>query len=354
MLLTLCAGLDHARWELMLVYRPAPSLASFLAEMRGAGVRLMPLPPRPRGRVAGVGGEIVHLVRLLRAERPSVLHANMVWPLACKTGLLAGRLAGVPAVVCTEHCLVNVRSRREIRLQQLLSVAVDRYVTVSEYVAGGLREHFGLPERKIRVVRNGICVARFERPSSPALREQLCAGAGRRVVLTVARLDPGKGHRYLLSAAAQVPDALFVLAGEGPERAALEQQARQLGIEDRVVFLGQREDVPELLASCDLFVLPSLNEGLPLSILEAMAAGRPVLATDVGGVGETVVAGETALLVPPRDPEGLARAMRAVLDDPARARRLGAAGQARARQEFDASGMVARVERIYDEVLGSA
>ena len=111
----------------------------------------------------------------------------------------------------------------------------------------------------------------------------------RPIVLTVARLDPQKGHRYLLAAATEVPEAVFALVGEGGERAALENQARTLGVAERVRFLGHRDDVPELLAACDLFVLPSLYEGLPLSVLEAMAAAKPVVATAIDGTTEAVV-----------------------------------------------------------------
>jgi glycosyltransferase involved in cell wall biosynthesis len=170
-------------------------------------------------------------------------------------------------------------------------------------------------------------------------------------VLTVARLDEQKGQRYLLEAAAQVPQARFVLAGDGPLRTSLEAQARSLGLEQRVKFLGYRSDIPDLLAGCDVFVLPSLYEGLPLSILEAMSAGKPVIATQIGGTDEAVIPNETGLLIPPADPAALAAAIRKLLDDRPFARRLALAGQARVECEFSAATMVQRVTNVYTELL---
>jgi glycosyltransferase involved in cell wall biosynthesis len=144
---------------------------------------------------------------------------------------------------------------------------------------------------------------------------------------------------------------LFVLAGDGDERAALESQCAVLGLQERVLFLGYQQDVPNLLAHCDLFVLPSLYEGLPLAILEAMAAAKPVIATAVGGTGEVVVDGETGLLVPPGDPTALAGAIRKLLSDPPFARRLAAAGNVLVQRSFSTEAMVRRVSQVYEDLL---
>jgi glycosyltransferase involved in cell wall biosynthesis len=159
------------------------------------------------------------------------------------------------------------------------------------------------------------------------------------------------GLNHLLAAAACVPGAVFVLAGDGPQRGALEAESRRLGIAERVVFLGHREDVPALLSCCDLFVLPSLFEGLPVSVLEAMAAARPVIATAIGGTDEAVVHGKTGLLVPPGDSAALATSIQLLLADRAMADRLAQAGRARVEQEFSAETMTDRVSLLYDEVL---
>jgi glycosyltransferase involved in cell wall biosynthesis len=173
------------------------------------------------------------------------------------------------------------------------------------------------------------------------------------MVLTVARLEEQKGLEHLVEAAALIPDVVFVIAGEGSRRAPLEARAQALGVHDRLVFLGYRQDVPDLLACCTVFVLPSLFEGLPLAVLEAMGAGRPVVATRIGGTDEIITDGYTGLLVPPRDSVALARAIRRVLSDTDLARRLGKAGQRRALYEFSAERMAAQVTHIYDELLHS-
>ena len=158
---------------------------------------------------------------------------------------------------------------------------------------------------------------------------------------------------YLIAAVTEVPEARFLVVGDGPERHALEAEAIARGVAGRIQFLGYRADVPELLADCDLFVLPSLFEGLPLSILEAMAARRAVVASDIGGNDEAVIEGETGVLVPPAEPAALAAAIRALLADAPRRQRFGAAGRARVEQEFSAEVMVRRVTSVYDELLAS-
>jgi glycosyltransferase involved in cell wall biosynthesis len=201
------------------------------------------------------------------------------------------------------------------------------------------------------VIPNGIPVAAFNRPANPALRNTLTGSVERPIILTLARLDKQKGHPYLLKAAAQVPEALFLLVGDGPERASLENLAQQLGIAGRVLFLGYRQDIPDLLSICDMMVLPSLYEGLPLSILEAMAAGKPVIATNIGGTNEAVIDGETGLLVPPADPPALAAAIRKLIGNPLLAGKLAAAGKAEVHREFSVETMIRKVTQAYDEIL---
>jgi glycosyltransferase involved in cell wall biosynthesis len=184
------------------------------------------------------------------------------------------------------------------------------------------------------------------------MRAWLGKGFDRPIVLTPARLDPVKGHAFLLEAAAQLPDVAFVLAGDGPERTALEDQADRLGIGDRVHFLGQRADIGDLLANCDLVVLPSLSEGFGLAAIEAMIAGAPVLATTAGALPEIIRDGVTGMMVPPANPSALASSIRTLLDDRILARRLAEAGRDQAQREFGAERMVERVTAVYLDVLG--
>jgi glycosyltransferase involved in cell wall biosynthesis len=147
-----------------------------------------------------------------------------------------------------------------------------------------------------------------------------------------------------------VPEATFVIAGEGPQRLELESRARELALSERVLFLGHREDVPALLASCDFFVLPSLFEGLPLALLEAMSAGKPIVASAVGGVGEAIIDGKTGLLVPPGRPELLANSIRALMANPTFAEGLGSAARDRAAERFSNDAMVRSVVQTYQEL----
>jgi hypothetical protein len=174
------------------------------------------------------------------------------------------------------------------------------------------------------------------------------------VVLVCARLDEQKGHDVLLEAAARLPEVMFILAGDGPERGRLEAQAAALGLTDRVRFLGQRDDVPALLGACDVFALPSLYEGSSLAVLEAMSAGCTVVTSDIPGTNELVIDGQTGLLTPPGDPGALADALRRTLSDPDRRRRLGDSARARVLAEFTADAMARSVTSVYAELLGEA
>jgi glycosyltransferase involved in cell wall biosynthesis len=173
----------------------------------------------------------------------------------------------------------------------------------------------------------------------------------RPLVLTPARLNAQKGHDALLEAIVAVPDALFLLAGDGPDRERLEARAAELGVAERVRFLGRREDVPQLLAACDVFALPSLYDGSSLAVLEAMAAGRAVVSSAIGGTAELIEDGETGLLVPPGDPAALATALRRLIGDEELRSRIADRGRQRVETDFSRQAMAAKVERVYRGVL---
>src|SRR5512146_1957784 len=269
-LLQLLAGLDRGAWRPVLLHHPGPGLERLTEAARGIGV---PAHAVPRVTDANFPVRLPGLWHAIGIERPSVFHAHLNWPLACKYGLVAAALRGVPAIVATVHLYVESLMNWNVRLQvRAVGTGVHRYLAVSRHIRDRLAAGAGLPEQKLLVVPNGIDPATLVRPADPAFRTRLAGALDRPLVLTAARLSPQKAIDVLLSAAALVPDAVFVIAGEGPERAGLEARAEALGIAPRVRFLGARDDIPELLAICDLFVLPSLFEGLPLSVLEAMAA----------------------------------------------------------------------------------
>jgi glycosyltransferase involved in cell wall biosynthesis len=265
---------------------------------------------------------------------------------------MCAKISGVPAIVATSHLYGPIPRRRFGSLKQWVQAAmINRYLAVSKGVKECLSKELRIPDMKVRVVPNGIRLTRFEGPANGRLRETLTEGRDRPLVLTPARLHTQKGHVYLLQAAVSVPDAIFVLAGDGPERRPLEELCLRLGLEGRVRFLGNREDIPELLASCDLFLLPSLYEGLPLSVLEAMASGKPVVATAIKGTDEVVVHGSTGILVPPMNVTALASAISAMLTDRPMAARFGEAGRKRVEQMFSVEAMVRGVSDVYDELI---
>ncbi|HEX5592928.1 MAG TPA: glycosyltransferase [Solirubrobacterales bacterium] len=352
-MLMLLESLDREEWEptLLLDDRPGAEVLAGRAAALGVPVRLVgPLP-------LGLGGarEVPALARLLRHERPEVFHAHMSSPVACKWGLAAAVAARVPAVLGTVQVGGYEPPDRSAYWQlRGLARGVDRYLAVSREIAGELVEGLGWPAEKIEVVYNAVDLARVEVEAPPGLREQLGGSETRALVLTPARLDAQKGHDVLLEAMPQVPDATFLFAGEGPERERLETLAAQLGIADRVRFLGRREDVPQLLAACDVFALPSLYEGSSLAVLEAMAAGIPIVSSAIGGTEELIEDGRSGLLVKPGDSEALAAALRRALGDPELRKSLTARARERVEAGLTREAMASRVEGVYRELLGAA
>lgn len=350
-LLILAEGLDRNRWKPTLVYHAGDGIAPLLEAARDRGIELWEVPPMPEG-LAGARAALAFATRI-RARRPAVFHAHLTWPLACKFGLAAAVSARVRAVVATVHTGLEFPVTTMARLQRrVLGAGVDRYIAVSRYVANNLYETFRWRSPKVVVVQNAIHAEPFRCTPDPRLRAALSRGESRRVVLAATRLTAQKGIPFLLEAARDVPAVQFVVAGNGPSRAELQQRAHTLGVADRVDFLGHRDDVPQLLACSDAVVLPSVYEGLPLAALEAMAAERPIVATAIGGTDEAILDGETGVLVPPGDPAALARALRELLGDPSRASRLARAGRTRVETLFSVAPMVERVTAVYDELVG--
>lgn len=352
-MLMLAAGLQPSRWTASLAYHPTAGNEPMVAAARRLGLPLLPgppLPPGPRSLPA-----VMAFAATLRHLSPDVFHAHLPWQMGGKFGLVAAVAARVPCIVATIQLFVDVAPDRSTRWQQqLLSRHVDRYLAVSDHVSRSAREQLGWPPERVRVIRNAVDVDAFGGDADPELRARLLGGHPGPLVLVPARLTEQKGHPHLLRAIAGLDGtARFVLAGDGPQRDALELQARELGIHEQVCFLGDRRDMPQLLAACDLAVLPSLYEGLPLVVLEAMAAGRPVIATAIGGTDEAVLDGVTGLLVPPADPAALRDAIARVVSDPGWGRAAGAAGRRHVEQRFSAAAMVEAVTEQYASVLSA-
>lgn len=348
-LLQLVAGLDRARWRPVLLHADAAGARQLAEEAAAIGVPVHPVP-RATSAVRGVTS-MPSIARTLRRERATIFHAHQTWSLSCRYGIVAAALARVPVRVATAQLFLEMPRLTAIDLQHaLISRCLDRHIAVSQFVAGRLRERFGVPPERIAVIPNAVQL-RSHAPRDASLRAELAGDETTPLVLTVARLEAQKGLPFLLEAAAAVRDAVFVVAGDGPDRAALEAQAAALGVHDRVRFLGHRRDVPALLAVADVFVLPSLTEGFPLSVLEAMHAGVPVVATAAGGTGEIVADGVTGVLVPTADAPALATGIRSLLDDRARAERLAEAARRVVEDRHTTEAMVSATSALYESLL---
>jgi glycosyltransferase involved in cell wall biosynthesis len=300
----------------------------------------------------------VRLLRLMRRERFDVVQTSAAK--ASLFGRLAARLARVPVVIFTAHGFpfhdfMPLLPRLGLRmLERVMSRwCTDMVVSVSEVdrraaVAEGI-----VPPERIITIQNGIDLG-GPVAARAAARESLGLAPEGPVVGIVGRLAPQKAPADFLRAAAliarEVPAATFLVVGDGPLRSDLERLAGELGLDRQVRFLGFRDDVPRVLAALDVFALTSLWEGLPFTVLEAMRAGTPVVATEVNGVSDVVEHGRTGLLARPRDTAQLAAHVIALLKDPGRARVMGEAGQRRVRQRFDVDRMVSELSDLYQRL----
>lgn len=353
-MLRTASALRERGHETLIVGRTGGRLA---AEAERAGQPFLARPFRGDLDPAGVAA----MAGLFRRFRPDVVIPNL--DKEVKLCALASRLAGRPPVVPRRGNEFPLKDRARYRL--LYKHLVRKVVVNCDATRRTLLDHAPwLPADRIVVIPNGVEMERFAGPESDPsgaraaalteLRAELELPAGAPVVGMVAELNERKGHVYLLRAAPRIlerhPETRFLLVGEGDARAELEAAAARVGLRGRFRFLGRRDDVPDLLQPMDVVVLPSLNEGMPNALMEAMAAGRAVVATNVSGTPELVLDGETGLLVPPRDADALAAAVLRVLDDAALRRRFGEAGRARVAAAFRFERMLERYEALFAEV----
>ena len=300
--------------------------------------------------------------RQLRRRRPDILHTRNLGTVDMQW---IGVLAGVTRRVHGEHGWEGADPRglnpRSLSIRRACRPAIQRYVAMSQDIARWLEQQVGVPARLIRQLYSGVDSERFT-PQGPRPADRPWAGeAGDPpiVIGTLGRLDPVKDQASLLSALrllsdqepALAPRLRLVIAGAGPSMGALVALASELGLSEQVWFAGGRDDTADLLRTLDVFVLPSLNEGISNTILEAMATGLPVVATTVGGNPELVVDSVTGRLVPAQDPRALAAALRDYVTDPSLRQAHGTAGRARVVQNFSLDAMVARYLALYDELI---
>jgi len=332
------------------------------ARAEGADVqRIAPLRRNPHG--VDDPRAFVALLSLFRRWRPDVVSTHM--SKAGAIGRLAARMAGVPVIVHTYHgkgfhvFSSGAKERAALATERVLARLSSANIVVSEKQ----RDEFvtlGITPERLAVIRYGLDLDRFAAANPASLHAELGLSPSVPLVGVVARLVQIKGQDVLLRAAARLreqhPDVRYVIAGDGEARHTYEKLARELQIHDRVHFLGWRRDVPAVLKTLSVVVLPTVLdfEGTPLAVIEAMAASRPVVATDVGGVAEVVRNGETGLLVPPRDPEALARAIGAQLVDTGAATRMAERALGLVRSQYRKERMVDETERLFARLVEQA
>ena len=352
---TFAAALDRTRFDLHVVALRTDPPPKFQPALEALGVHVTFLHERAVYDLPALR----RLVRYICRHEIDIIHTHLL--ASDIMGRLAGWLTGRPVVSTLHSNLADLQS--EARHRQWMErwtarLLARRLVVVSENLRADTARWFGLPLSRVITIPNGVDAAAYEPPPGfdrAAVRAALLGG-DYPLIVNVARLTPAKDQRTLIAAFALLPAdppaPRLAFVGEGPLRADLAAQAAALGVADRVYFLGFRDDVAAVLAAADVFALSSEWEGMPVSLLEAMAAGCPVVATAVGGVGQVVRDGATGLLVPPGDPPALAAGLRACLDDPTAARRRATAARAWVVQEFSMRAWAARWEALYRRELG--
>ena len=351
---TLAGGLSRERFDVEVAFGPGQPLDGAV-EALGLPVHHLALTRglNPLSNFAGFG----QILRLLRRGQYDIVCTGA--SMAGLAGRLASRLARVPVHVHVIHAFAShARQVWPLRLPyRIAERAVEPFTTCHVAVADAMRRFGGRtgiadPARTV-VIHNGI-PDNPPPPPAPAMRAELGLAEGRPVVCALARLERQKGLPWLIDAAAHViarrPEALFLVAGDGPQREALLARARRRGVESHFRFVGWRNDAGALLAASEIYCMPSLWEALPFTLLEAMAAARPVVATAVDGIPEVVEDGVTGLLVTPRDATALAGALLCLIESPALRERLGRAGRRRFEQNFTFARMIARYEELFERL----
>jgi len=353
-LLTLLTGLNKAKYQvtLILLVERDKLLEDFVRRFEEGGVQVKRVLIRGDVDPLLVWG----LYQLLWKGNYDLVHTHLIH--ADLYGTLAAKLARVPIILSTKHNDDAFRRHPFLAfLDRLASKFANKVIVISNSLRRFFVEVEGLDSGKIIRIYYGLDAAELgvHKLGGSSVREEFGIAADAPLVGIIARLDPQKGHAYLLTAFAKVAEALpgarLLVVGDGHLRRDLERRARELGIAHQAIFTGWRDDVPCIMAGIDLLVAPSLWEGFGLVLLEAMVAGRPIVASRVSAIPEVVADGETGILVPPKDPQALAEAILRLASDQELARRMGEAGRERIEERFSAKRMVKMTENLYDGLI---
>jgi len=340
-------AIDRDHFDMNILGLKAPSNAGRYIERQGGRVfysdygRLNP-------------ASLLDIARVARQTQTDLLHLHGYK--ACTLGRIVGALLGMP-VVLHEHAVFPTMPPYQKLADWLLAPLNDRVVVNCEAVAEFCVERRSMDPENIEIIFNGVPLDEFREVSDSAAAEaaeELGIGADTPVVGTVARLEEQKGITHFLNAVPAVkeecPDVKVLIVGDGTLRGALEEEARQLGIADNVIFTGERRDVPRLYKLMDVKVISSIYEGTTLTVFEAMATGTPVVATTVDGVEEVIEDGATGMLVPPKDAASIAEVVTDLLTNPDRARLLSERAE-QAVKQYDVRTSMRRIENLYETVL---
>jgi len=342
---------NKARYNLSVCCLKGKGTLSKELEEKGIKVEYLNMPKGP-GFLIFLDSlrAIIKLTYLMKKKKVDIVHSYLFR--ANILSRIAAKLAGLPVVISSLQG-IEVTRRYPLLLEKLTSSLVDKFTAVSDAIRTFVVQKGHMDPDKIVTIHNGIDFV--EANVAPTERGEFGLDHGVPVVGVVGRLAKEKGHRYLLDAARIVinkyPQVQFLIVGDGPEREELVRFAFRLGLKDHVIFTGYRRDVLRILSVSDIFALATLWEGLSMVILEAMVMAKPVVTTNVVGNPELVVDGVTGFLVPPRDAEGLANRILALLQDENLRKRMGAAGRRRIEEKFTIEKMVSETERLYEELL---
>ncbi len=291
--------------------------------------------------------KLANVISFLRQGHFNILHSYLFH--ANIVGRICGKLSGIPIILSSIRVCEQER-RYHLWMDRITNWMVNLEICVSKKVKNFTIEKANIPEHKLEVIENGIPYSFLDAITSCRNKKSHSL-----VVGTVARLSEQKGIKYLLYAAKRVTeqfsDITFTIVGKGPLASQLKELSIKLGISSKVKFLGFRNDIPELLSVIDIFVLPSLWEGMPNVVLEAMSAGKPVIATDTGGSKDIIDNGINGVLVEPGNSEALAEAILKLLEDPVQRQRLGESAREKIKERFPIDKMVSKTEQVYNKFL---
>lgn len=351
-LITLIEGMDRQDFDIeVILSNKAPE--RLCQALEALDITQIPIPPIA-GKLDFSG--ILRHIACFRGRRPDIVHFNLSNPLHGQYAMLSARLANVPYQIATLHLppRSTTPTQRGRFFERKTVCRLDKLIAVCNASRQLMVTHFGINPSKTEAIYNGIDLNAFDHEavtlSSSNIRSEETIILG-----SVGRLSKQKGYDTLLEAMPmvlkEVPNLRLLIAGEGPEETNLKSQCERLELDKLVNFLGMRTDIPSLIGSFDVFVLPSRYESFPITILEVMAASKPIVSTSVDGIPESVAEESTGLLVPPENPEALSQALIRLLKDNELRKQMGVSARARVEKNFTLKQMVENTQAIYREIL---